>query len=171
MKDASRPEPDPSPALESYAPALRRYFRRHLERADAEDLVQEVFIGMQARQTGDVIRNLNGYIFSVAANVLRNHRRQRALAWDADGPPGASDTIPSDAPSPERTMLGREGLARAMAIIRALPPRTRDIFVLHRFEELSYPAIASRVGISVSAVEKHMMAALRALSELRSQLR
>ncbi len=37
--------------------------------------------------------------------------------------------------------------------------------MLHRFEEMSYPEIAERLSISVSAVEKHMMKALRRVLE------
>jgi RNA polymerase sigma-70 factor (ECF subfamily) len=39
------------------------------------------------------------------------------------------------------------------------------VFLLHRFEGLSYSEIARRLGVSRSAVEKHMMHALQMLSE------
>ena len=38
--------------------------------------------------------------------------------------------------------------------LRELPPRAREAFIFHRFEELSHPAIARRMGISVVAVRK-----------------
>ena len=38
-------------------------------------------------------------------------------------------------------------------------------FVLHRFEEMTYPAIAQCLHISVSAVEKQIMNALRLLRD------
>lgn len=40
-----------------------------------------------------------------------------------------------------------------------MPPRTRDIFTLHRFGEMTYAAIGRQFEISTSAVEKHIMAA------------
>jgi DNA-directed RNA polymerase specialized sigma24 family protein len=49
--------------------------------------------------------------------------------------------------------------------MEAMPVRTQEIFLLHRFEEMTYPAIAAALGISVSAVEKHIMIALRLLVE------
>ena len=52
-----------------------------------------------------------------------------------------------------------------MQDILALPERTRDVFMLHRFEQMSYPEIARAFGISVSAVEKHIIKALRRLTE------
>jgi RNA polymerase sigma-70 factor (ECF subfamily) len=50
-----------------------------------------------------------------------------------------------------------------MQAIAALPARTRDVFVLHRFEEMSGSRIAAALGLSVSAVEKHIMRALKVL--------
>lgn len=65
--------------------------------------------------------------------------------------------------SPERVLQGREQIARVLATLEALPERTRRVFILVRFEEMSYKLVAQRLGISVSAVEKHVMKALRQL--------
>ncbi|MBN9318276.1 MAG: sigma-70 family RNA polymerase sigma factor, partial [Caulobacterales bacterium] len=67
--------------------------------------------------------------------------------------------------SPERVLLGREKLDRALAVLQRLPARTRQIFILHRFEDMTYPRIAASLGISKSAVEKHMIRALKALHD------
>lgn len=61
-------------------------------------------------------------------------------------------------------------MARALAALNELPERTRRVFVLVRFEEMSYKLVAQRLGVSVSAVEKHVMKALRHLNaRLRDQ--
>ncbi len=49
-----------------------------------------------------------------------------------------------------------------MAIAR-LPERTREVFMLHRFEDLSYERIALRLDIDVKEVEGHIAATLIAL--------
>jgi RNA polymerase sigma-70 factor (ECF subfamily) len=59
--------------------------------------------------------------------------------------------------------LDREALERVVEAIAGLPPRTREVFVLHRFEEITGARIAEQLGISESAVEKHIMKALKAL--------
>ena len=38
--------------------------------------------------------------------------------------------------------------------IRKLPPRARTAFVFHRFEDMTYAAIAVRMGVSLSAVRR-----------------
>jgi RNA polymerase sigma-70 factor (ECF subfamily) len=72
---------------------------------------------------------------------------------------------PIDALSPERILIGAEALDRIMAVLQALPPRTSEAFILHRFEEMTYDAIARRMGISRSGVEKLIMRALDRLME------
>ena len=141
-------------------PALRRYFRRRAAPHEVEDLVQEVFVRLQSRRSDEAVEDMDRYVFVVAANVLmRRYRKERQ--W-TQGVNAASDE--QDEPiSPERVLLGRERLNAAMTILQTLPPRTRQIFVLHRFEDMTYPRIASSLGISKSAVEKHMIRALKAL--------
>jgi len=50
------------------------------------------------------------------------------------------------------------------AALLQLNERTRDVFVLSRLERMKYAEIAEMYGISVSAVEKHMIKALAHLA-------
>ena len=52
-----------------------------------------------------------------------------------------------------------------MASIEAMPPRRREVFLLHRVEELTYAQIARRLNVTIKAVEKHMHLAMRQLSD------
>ncbi|MGH1558579.1 sigma-70 family RNA polymerase sigma factor [Caulobacter segnis] len=99
-------------------------------------------------------------------------RRQRPVApasppraWQALDDIG--DLAPPDELTPERSLIGKEGVEAMLAVLDDLPDRTRHIFLLHRFEEMTYQRIARELGISVSAVEKHMMSALKALFTAR----
>ena len=56
---------------------------------------------------------------------------------------------------------GREALSEVGAALLELPERTRQVFVLRRLEDMSFREIALRLGLSVSAVEKHMLRAGR----------
>lgn len=144
---------------EAYAPALRSYFRKRCNPADVDDLVQEVMLRMHSRRADSEIENIGGYIFTVAAHVLIARRQRHATTeYSSDFADGV------DMITPERIVLGRREVDRIVQAIQSLPPRTRDIFVAHRFEEMTYAAIARQFGISVSAVEKHIMNALRELS-------
>lgn len=54
--------------------------------------------------------------------------------------------------------------AAALKALIALEPECQAVFVMHRFLELDYGAIALRLGISVTAVESHLAQALLQMS-------
>lgn len=147
--------------MERYGPGLRRYFTRRVPAAEAEELVQDVFLAMHARSAAEPIDNVQGYLFRIAANLLakRQDLAQAALDEALELPEGFS---------PERILIGRQEAARVLVAIRNLPPRTREAFALHRFEDMTYEAIARRLGISVSAVSKLVA---RALAHVAVELR
>ncbi|KEQ53395.1 ECF subfamily RNA polymerase sigma-24 factor [Sphingobium chlorophenolicum] len=134
-------------------------------RAEVEDLVQQVFERLLKRGGVTEMKYVGGYVFQTASSVLTDHlRRQRshhADAHDEFDPQTHSDVDFS----PEHVLIERERLARATAILIELPERTRVIFVLRRLEGMKYLDIAARLGISVSAVEKHMERAVARLTE------
>jgi len=151
-----------------YGQAVRRFFSRRLrDGADVEDLTQEVFARLLKRAELGEIANIEGYLFHTAANLLRE-RARKAARRPGDDPGIDLDLVESvEDFSPERILLGREAYARMVEALQELPERTRTIFVLNRFEELSAAEIARRLGVSVSTVEKDMM---RAIAHLKARL-
>jgi RNA polymerase sigma-70 factor (ECF subfamily) len=109
--------------------------------------------------------NPSGFLRRIAMNLLIDHiRRRRARSahseyrHDADGRCEAEQ---------EHALLGADLdwiLTRALG---ELPGRTRHIFRLNRFEQKSYREIREELGISLSAVDYHMM---KALARLRSAI-
>jgi len=165
----NRPEADPAPLerpdprvawAEEYRPALRRYFEKRTSAAEADDLVQDVFLAMQMHGAAGEIENVRGYLFRVAANVLS----RRHLAYPQ--PPGRA-VLPRDLAAaadeitPERVVMGREALERVIVALEGLPPRACEAFLLHRFEEKTYEAVARRMGVSAKRVEKLIGQALK----------
>src|SRR3546814_13856723 len=69
--------------------------------------------------------------------------------------------------TPERERLGREALGTVDTAIDAQPERTRQILAWRRIDHLTNRAIAQRLGISETAVEKHMRKAMFALARGR----
>ena len=160
---AAAPAPPELPALvEEYRPALRRYFFRKVPPSEVEDLVQTVFLNMHRRASAEPLESVERYLFRVAAHVLaRRHR---------DGPARlglrVDDLVePIEDLSPERILIGRQALDRLRVALADLPPKTREAFILHRYEEMTYAAIAARLQISVSGVEKLIIRALRQLRQ------
>ncbi|MGE5566369.1 MAG: RNA polymerase sigma factor [Parcubacteria group bacterium] len=143
--------------VEDYGPALRRYFEKRVTPAEAEDLVQDVFLSMQIRGSAEGIGNVRGYLFRVAANVLARRR----YSYPSLGRPLAPTDERIEELSPERVLLGKEALDRLLGALEGLPPRAREALLLHRFEEATYASVARRMGITVNAVERLITRALR----------
>jgi RNA polymerase sigma-70 factor (ECF subfamily) len=126
---------------------------------ELEDVTQEACVkALEIEQPG-VIREPLRYILRIARNLFidrrRKERRAGALIVQL-GTTGAA-SVPAD---PERVLAGKQELQRALAAIDDLPPRCREAFTLHRFEGLSYAAIARRMNISNGTVEKHIAEAM-----------
>lgn len=147
-----------------YGPALRRYFLRRANAADVDDLVQEVFLRLQARGATSHIENIEGYLFRTAANVLGHRRRAVSWAWGRQEDPESFDGL-ADELSPERILIGKEALDAMMATLRELPPRSAMAFMLFRIEQLPQEVIAQRMGISLRAVEALVQRAARQIYE------
>lgn len=141
--------------------ALQRFLlRRTGSRETAEDLTQETWLRLAGTATVPAIDNPRAYIFRTAANLATDHgRRQKVLPMAESGEvllAAAADP----APSPERAALSRAELARLATVIDGLPPRARDVFVLARFDGLTYAEIGARLGISPKTAFSHMTRAL-----------
>jgi RNA polymerase sigma-70 factor (ECF subfamily) len=144
--------------------ALSRYFRRKVsDQAEIDDLVQDVFLRIVKRGGTEGLENLDGYIFETAASVLNDRFRRRKVRHADHHLPFDQDQHASSDFSPERVLVGRQAVRATTVALMELPARTRDVFVLRRLEGLPYNEIAKRLGLSVSAVEKHMLRATRHL--------
>jgi RNA polymerase sigma factor (sigma-70 family) len=152
--------------MTAYGPALRRYFVKKVGPNEAEDLVQEVFLSLQVRGSKGHIENVQGYLFRMAATALiRRKERQR---WDWQNHDMLDDTFDiGDEASPERILIGKEAVQQMLEALHALPPRYREALFLHRFEEMSYAAIAARMKTTVKAVDHLIQRALKRILEAR----
>ena len=131
----------------------------------AADLTQETFSRLLNSQSTDTIKNPRAYLYRIASNLVTDHfRRLRhsppAVEMDV------AEAVPDEAPGPERTLLARDELHCLERAVSELPPRQREILLLHKFEGYSYAIIAERLGISKNTVMVHMMRALARCRDL-----
>ena len=142
------------------AKELRSFLTRRLGCAEtAADLVQDTYIRLATRQ-GETHSNPRALVFRIAANLATDHARHRQVRERADaGCPDVPDPA-SPAPQPDAMVLARQEHDLLKKAIAELPEKRRTVFLLRTSQELSYGQIAERLGISVSAVEKHMSKAI-----------
>lgn len=147
-----------------YGPALRSYFSRRANAADAEDLVQDVFIRLHQRKGAVPIGNIAGYLFRTAASVLARRNEKLGWRWGNQIPLEHIPTMVEEL-SPERIVMGRQAIETLLRAMADLPPRAAHAFFLYRFEQLTQEAVARQMGVSVKAVEKFLRRAMRQLMD------
>lgn len=158
-------ETNPLSLVTRYSSSLHAYFARRVPTADADDLVQEVFLKLQSTKFGRPVENIEGYLFSTARSVLIDYTRTKSKYSSASFELRAEAIGAADTLSPERIAIGQEEYLCVMSVIRELPPRTRQAFELHRFENLTYQAIGERMGITRESVKDLMHRALLRIAE------
>jgi RNA polymerase sigma factor (sigma-70 family) len=149
-----------------HGPLMSFFMRRLRDRAQAEDLTQEVLLRViRASEVGQIER-ADSYVFKVAMNLLRDTRRRTLRNGAAIFVP-LDDALATELEaqlvedfSPERVLQGRDSLADALKALEALGERTRNIFMLFRLENMKQKDIAAYYGISQSTVEKHVVKAV-----------
>lgn len=147
---------------------LRLLLRRGRTHADAEDLIQDAFVKMQeycerGKQVYQPERFLVRTVLRLASNARRDEHRD--LYCEVEDLTAIVDA----GPTPDEVLAGDQCLERMRDALEKVSPRTRDIFFMHRLDGLTYAEIAKRIGVSVSAVEKHMACALVSLADWSQQ--
>jgi len=150
---------------------LVRFFTLRLRSAEAaEDLVQDIYVRLTDAAPPPV-SNPGAFLYRLGWNLmldrLRSQRRsaRRDDEWSRLERCGGGAGDASDAPSQEDALASRQRLGRLVKGLDRLPAQTRQVFVMHKFEGLTHTEVAHRLGISRSAVEKHVSTALRRLLE------
>jgi RNA polymerase sigma factor (sigma-70 family) len=139
--------------------------RRGQSREEAEDLVHEAFIKMQEyRNKGGEVREPEAFLVRTALRLAINARRDAHRDLYADQNVEEFTQLIDSSPSPDEVLVADECLQLMSEALDAMNRKTRDVFLMHRIDGLSHGEIAARLGISVSAVEKHMISALAAMA-------
>lgn len=155
---------DPVQALDTLyraqRPSLLRFFMRgRASVTDAEDLAHEAFLRFaRVGSAGAAVEQPGAYLRQIGRNLIRDKARAsatRLVTVDSD----ATDAAISDEDELCR-LEARDSLRRIEAALLRLKPRTREIFLAHRLDGMSYAQIAEQTGLSVKGVEKQMTKAI-----------
>ena len=84
------------------------------------------------------------------------------LAYSKDVQGGDDDR--DDAPAAERVLIARERLRQIDRVLESLGARTEYVFRRHRVDEIGQREIAAELGITLSAIEKHLQKAYKAVA-------
>src|SRR5579859_178517 len=153
--------------LETYLekrPALVRFFAARLKSVGAaEDLVQELYLKLSALDPAEEIDNPSAFLYRAAHNLMLDRQRQERRTNLRDGTWQETQELRAGEPAVDDALAARRRLVRLGAIVEEMPAKMREAFRLHKLEGLSHAETARSMNVSVSAVEKHISAALKLL--------
>ena len=143
---------------------------------DANDLAQETFVRVfKSRDRFDPGQKFSTWLFTIAANLGRNHFRWRArhpnisletpIGDGGEATQTLGNTLPSAAPNPNEQTLAGERAAAVRQAVAALPEDLREAIVLCEWEECSVAEAATILGSTPKAVESRLYRARRHLRE------
>ncbi|HUP18386.1 MAG TPA: RNA polymerase sigma factor [Gemmatimonadota bacterium] len=147
--------------MDSYRTAFyglaRRYVGTH---EDADDVLQESFVKVYQNlrcltQSDAFFPWARRIIVNTALDHLRRRRRASEVEMDGIDHPEVTGRESAFEP-PDRGVERREFLGRLERALRALPPRQREVVVLHDVEGLSTREVAERCGLPPATVRSNL---------------
>jgi RNA polymerase sigma factor (sigma-70 family) len=151
-----------------YQARLRRLLAGRLQSTHiAEDVAQDLYFKLSRLvEHFPSPEDAQRYLVRMAINAATDH--QRVEGRRAELLAGVAELYDDQEPSPEDGAVTRDEIAQLEQALRELPPKCRDVLYLSRVEGMTHTAIAERLGVSKSLVDKY---AVRALLHCRERMR
>jgi len=141
---------------------VRRFFAASIaDPSAALDLAQLTFLELhRARHTYRPPRPVRPWVFGIAVNVRRRHRREAAsrARRETDAPDAMADPA-----SPAPDVVGGVAVRRAL---EQLPASRRRAWILHHVHGFSFEEIGRQLGIGAGAAKLRSSRAMRGLRAL-----
>lgn len=181
-----QPPADPGQWLERHRPYLTLLARAHLnrrhpEKLDASDVVQQTLLDAFAKREqyrGGTEGELAAWLREILKNNLadalraqqrdkRDVRRERPLEGAIDASfARTQDWLAAVQSSPSQRAVKQEDLLRLAQALTELPEAQRDAIVLHHLQGLKLAEVAAEMDRSEAAVAGLLFRGLRALQTL-----
>ena len=154
-----------------YYPRLCRFAGKYIsDGTDAHDAVQACFVRLWERRHTLVGGSLKSMLFTMLRNECLNNLKHQAIV---DRYRAMAESASATEPlynidflgSADQSLIYDELLASIDDTLGRISERTAEIFRMSRFDGMKNREIAERLGISTTAVEKHIAKATKALTD------
>lgn len=156
--------------------AFEKLFRRYYSRLQrflwgyvknqqiAEDLVQEVFVRIwENRHSLNPDKKIKTYLYKIGRNLAIDHTRHKKVVRDWEEEKKALHSLMDK--TIEDKLHKKFMLKEVKKAIGDLPERRRLVFILSRYEGMTYKEIAEKLDISVNTVDTQICRALQTLRD------
>lgn len=136
----------------------------------ADDLFQEVWLRAIRNLDRFDNRNLLGWLFRIAHNLVVDQARRRKpdMSLDADNEEGASlkDSLPDPSLTPDQAAASRDQAVRIAQAVHSLAPEQKEVFLLRVEADLPFKEIAAIQGVSINTALGRMHYAVTRLRRI-----
>ena len=130
----------------------------------AQDVVQDVFMKLWfERNNIDASKPVEAWLYTVAKNNILNKLRKIANEWKAIDV--LSHSILQSESSTDHKLNEGEFNRNVASAVATLPEQQKTVFMLSRFEKLTYIQIGVKMGISPLTVKTHLSRALHSIKK------
>lgn len=136
---------------------LKAYLRSSFPAVrDVDDVVQESYLRLWKAATRESIESAKAFLYLVARRVALNFiRKDRNAPFDPYGDLAASRVL-EDKPDAREAAILQERIDLLADALMSLPPRCREITILHKVKGLAQKEVADQLGLSERTVETHV---------------
>lgn len=156
--------PEAAVDMERSARKLHRFLMRRLQAAaDADDLLQTIFLRFWQNPQHELVQKPMAYLYQIASNVLAEHRlrQSRSLVVYDSQIVTDQDEQRSGAEVWVDALGETQGLRQQLErVLIQVPPMYRAALVLRACEGLSFEEIGARLGLSTKSAKTYVSRAI-----------
>lgn len=143
-----------------FSPLCKVVFKLVKDREASEDIVQDVFMKLWNRRNDlQLNTSIKSYLYKAAINTALNHiKTQKKSTKVEDFEDGAMELV---SVGTEEILSFKEVQEKLAKSLDKLPPKCKAIFILIKYEDMSYAEASQALEISVKTVENQMGKALK----------
>lgn len=143
--------------VQPHEPVLRSYLRGSFPAVrDIDDVVQESYLRIWKARAARPIRSAKAFLFTVARRVALNVLRKNRNAPFVDYGDLAASRVLDDRPAACDALIAQERIEFLADALMSLPPRCREVIILHKVKGISQREVAAALGLSERTVEAHV---------------
>lgn len=135
------------------------------DKEKAKDIIQETYSRMLDIDKVTPIENKRAFLYKLARNIVFDLARREKHSFSIEYFE-EEHNIP-EYEQPEEILFEESDQELLFEILDTIPPKNAQAFILHVFEGFSRKEIASKMGLSTAAVEKHI---IRATEKIKKKL-